>query len=69
MVNLANKLMPELFRNSSPVRSSVTAAGAVASTGADAHQVVNGENYTLYTLGSSGASVLIDDDINVNITV
>lgn len=40
----------------------VNIAGAVAG----AHQVVNGESYTLYTLGSSGASVLIDDDINVN---
>jgi hypothetical protein len=34
-----------------------------------AHQVVNGESYTLYTLGSSGASVLVDDDIHVNTTV
>ena len=41
----------------------VNIAGAV--TGG--HQVVNGESYTLYTLGSSGASVLVDDDINVNI--
>ena len=40
----------------------VNIAGAVAG----AHQVVNGESYTLYTLGSSGASVLVDDDINVN---
>ncbi|MES2435806.1 MAG: Ig-like domain-containing protein [Pseudomonadota bacterium] len=43
----------------------VNITGAVAG----AHQVVNGESYTLYTLGSSGASVLIDDDINVNTTV
>ena len=34
-----------------------------------AHQVVNGESYTLYTLGSSGASVLVDDDIHVNTAV
>lgn len=40
----------------------VNIAGAVAG----AHQVVNGESYTLYTLGSSGASVLVDDDIHVN---
>lgn len=40
-------------------------AGAVAG----AHQVVNGENYTLYTLGGSGASVLVDDDIHVNTAV
>ena len=26
-------------------------------------QTINGESYHLYTLGSSGASVLIDDDI------
>lgn len=43
----------------------VNIAGAVAG----AHQMVNGESYTLYTLGSSGASVLIDDDINVNTNV
>ncbi len=43
----------------------VNISGAVAG----AHQMVNGESYTLYTLGSSGASVLVDDDINVNIAV
>lgn len=29
-------------------------------------QSVNGESFTLYTLGTSGASVLVDDDIIVN---
>ncbi len=43
----------------------VNIVGAVAG----AHQVVNGESYTLYTLGSSGASVLVDDDIHVNTAV
>ena len=43
----------------------VNIAGAIAG----GHQVVNGESYTLYTLGSSGASVLVDDDINVNTNV
>ncbi len=43
----------------------VNIVGAVAG----AHQVVNGESYTLYTLGSSGASVLVDDDINVNTSI
>jgi hypothetical protein len=43
----------------------VNITGAVAG----AHQVVNGESYTLYTLGSSGASVLVDDDIHVNTAV
>ncbi|MDZ4311959.1 MAG: Ig-like domain-containing protein [Cypionkella sp.] len=40
----------------------VNIAGAVAG----GQQVVNGESYTLYTLGTSGASVLVDDDIHVN---
>jgi hypothetical protein len=31
--------------------------------------VVNGQSYTLYTLGSSGASLLIDDDVIVNTAV
>ncbi len=43
----------------------VNIVGAIAGP----HQVVNGESYTLYTLGSSGASVLVDDDINVNTAV
>jgi large repetitive protein len=43
----------------------VNVAGAVAG----GHQVVNGQSYTLYTLGSSGASLLIDDDVIVNTTV
>lgn len=39
---------------------SVTLIGA---TDTGTTQVVNGESYRLYTLGSGGASVLIDDDI------
>jgi hypothetical protein len=31
-------------------------------------QVLHGDTYHLYTLGSDGAQVLIDSDINVNIT-
>jgi large repetitive protein len=43
----------------------VNVAGAVAG----GHQMVNGESYTLYTLGSNGATLLIDDDVVVNTTV
>jgi large repetitive protein len=43
----------------------VNVAGAVAG----GHEVVNGQSYTLYTLGSNGASLLIDDDVIVNTTV
>ena len=39
---------------------SVTLTGATAS---GATQVVDGETYRLYTLGTGGASVLVDDDI------
>jgi hypothetical protein len=43
----------------------VNISGAVAG----AHQIVNGESYTLYTLGTHGATLLVDDDIIVNTAV
>lgn len=40
----------------------------IGASDAVTHHVVNGESYSLYTLGTGGASVLIDDDILVSHT-
>ena len=33
------------------------------------HETINGESYTLYTLGTNGANVLIDDDIHTTTNI